>query len=30
MEALHRNKTWDLVDLPDGQKDIGNKWIYKI
>lgn len=30
MEALHRNKTWDLVVLPEGRKAIGNKWIYKI
>ena len=30
MEALHRNKTWELVTLPEGRKAIGNKWVYKI
>ncbi|KAJ0539688.1 putative RNA-directed DNA polymerase [Helianthus annuus] len=27
MEALLRNKTWDVVDLPVGRKPIGCKWI---
>ncbi|KAL3834104.1 hypothetical protein ACJIZ3_008840 [Penstemon smallii] len=30
IEALHKNKTWDLVPLPQGRKSIGNKWVYKI
>ncbi|XP_076894024.1 uncharacterized protein LOC143546196 [Bidens hawaiensis] len=30
MEALHRNNTWTLVDLPEGRKPIGCKWVYKI
>ncbi|KAF2294147.1 hypothetical protein GH714_007901 [Hevea brasiliensis] len=30
MEALHGNKTWELVPLPQGRKAIGNKWVYKI
>lgn len=30
MEALHKNKTWDLVVIPEVQKAIGNKWVYKI
>ncbi|KAJ0808240.1 putative RNA-directed DNA polymerase [Helianthus annuus] len=30
MEALLRNNTWEVVDLPKGRKPIGCKWIYKI
>lgn len=30
IEALHKNKTWELVPLPPGRKAIGNKWVYKI
>ncbi|KZV57799.1 hypothetical protein F511_22286 [Dorcoceras hygrometricum] len=30
LEALDRNKTWDLVTLPRGRKAIGNIWVYKI
>ncbi|KAJ0675133.1 putative RNA-directed DNA polymerase [Helianthus annuus] len=30
MEALYRNGTWVLVDLPKDRKAIGCKWIYKI
>ncbi|KAJ0590617.1 putative RNA-directed DNA polymerase [Helianthus annuus] len=30
MEALNRNNTWELVDLPIGRKPIGCKWVYKI
>lgn len=30
IEALHKNKTWDLVQLPQRRKAIGNKWVYKI
>ncbi|KAJ0837837.1 putative RNA-directed DNA polymerase [Helianthus annuus] len=30
MEALNRNNTWTLVDLPEGRKPIGCKWVYKI
>ncbi|GKC02397.1 ribonuclease H-like domain-containing protein [Tanacetum coccineum] len=29
MNALLRNDTWELVDLPEGRKAIGSKWIYK-
>nr|GEU46134.1 ribonuclease H-like domain-containing protein [Tanacetum cinerariifolium] len=29
MNALHRNGTWDIVELHD-RKAIGSKWIYKI
>nr|GEU99413.1 ribonuclease H-like domain-containing protein [Tanacetum cinerariifolium] len=30
MNALLRNGTWDVVELPKDRNDIGSKWIYKI
>eukprot|EP00253_Pinus_taeda_P004661 PITA_04661 len=27
--AIERNKTWDLVELPKGKEFIGVKWVYK-
>ncbi|GJY89529.1 retrovirus-related pol polyprotein from transposon TNT 1-94 [Tanacetum coccineum] len=30
IDALYKNKTWELVPLPGGRKPIGNKWVYKI
>ena len=30
MAALDDNETWDLVQLPQGKKPIGCKWVYKI
>ncbi|GJX72276.1 ribonuclease H-like domain-containing protein [Tanacetum coccineum] len=30
IEALTRNNTWTLTDLPHGRKAIANKWLYKI
>nr|GEW63747.1 RNA-directed DNA polymerase, eukaryota [Tanacetum cinerariifolium] len=30
MNALLRNKTWDIVDLPKDRKTLGSKWIFKI
>lgn len=30
LDSIVRNKTWELVDKPDGVKPIGLKWIYKI
>ena len=27
--AIERNQTWELVDLPEGKKVIGLKWVYK-
>ncbi|GJZ17073.1 ribonuclease H-like domain-containing protein [Tanacetum coccineum] len=29
MDALYRNNTWELSDLPAGRKVIGSKWVYK-
>ncbi|GJT55532.1 ribonuclease H-like domain-containing protein [Tanacetum coccineum] len=30
MEALNRNGTWIIVDLPVRRKPIGGKWVYKV
>ncbi|GKD23982.1 ribonuclease H-like domain-containing protein, partial [Tanacetum coccineum] len=30
MDALLSNGTWEMVELPEGRKAIGSKWIYKI
>ncbi|GJR08028.1 ribonuclease H-like domain-containing protein [Tanacetum coccineum] len=30
MDALLRNGSWEIVELPEGRKAIGSKWIYKI
>ena len=29
MEAIDRNDTWELMELPKGGKQVGVKWIYK-
>ena len=29
MESMHSNSIWELVDLPEGFRPIGCKWIYK-
>ena len=29
IEAIERNNTWDLVDLPADKNVIGVKWVYK-
>ena len=30
LRSLSDNETWELVDLPEGKKAIGSKWVYKI
>ena len=30
LDALHKIRTWDLVDIPSGKTAIGCKWVYKI
>ncbi|KAJ0472560.1 putative RNA-directed DNA polymerase [Helianthus annuus] len=30
MDALFRNNTWILADLPQGRKPIGCKWVYRV
>src|SRR3954465_2965344 len=27
--SMYENEVWTLVDLPDGQKAVENKWIFK-
>eukprot|EP00253_Pinus_taeda_P008688 PITA_08688 len=29
MTSLHKNGAWDLVELLDGRKPIGKKWVFK-
>ncbi|XP_058746951.1 uncharacterized mitochondrial protein AtMg00820-like [Vicia villosa] len=29
LEVLHKNKTWNIVDLPPHVKPIGSRWVYK-
>lgn len=29
IDAIERNKTWELTNLPEGHKAIGVKWVYK-
>ena len=28
MKALENNKTWDIVQLPEGKKLAGYKWVF--
>ena len=30
MDALNKNKTWDLVPLPQGKKDVGCRWVFTL
>lgn len=30
IDAIEKNNTWRLVDLPPGHKPIGLKWVYKL
>ena len=30
IQALERNETWTLQDLPPGKKLIGCKWVYRV
>ena len=29
IEAIEKNQTWQLVNLPEGKDEIGVKWVYK-
>ena len=30
MDALQKNETWELVDLPSGKKPMGYKWVFAV
>ncbi|MGV7343118.1 hypothetical protein PJI17_30930, partial [Mycobacterium kansasii] len=30
MDSLKSNRTWELVTLPKGKKDLHNKWVYRL
>lgn len=30
LEALQKNDTWDIVELPKNKRPIGCKWVYKM
>jgi hypothetical protein len=30
LKSMSSNKVWDLVEIPDGVKPIGCKWVYKV
>ncbi|EXB97318.1 C2 domain-containing protein [Morus notabilis] len=30
MDALEKNKTWDLVEMPQGKKLVGCKWVFPV
>ncbi|MCO5591563.1 hypothetical protein L7F22_045550 [Adiantum nelumboides] len=30
IDSIHKNHTWDLMDLPTGKKPIGTKWVFKV
>ena len=30
MQALGKNETWDIVELPKGKKTVGCKWVFTI
>ncbi|XP_019251379.1 PREDICTED: uncharacterized protein LOC109230324 [Nicotiana attenuata] len=30
VNALEDNKTWEIVNLPEGKNTVGSKWVYKI
>ena len=30
IDTLHKNDTWELVDLPAGHKAIKSKWVFKL
>ena len=29
IKAIHRNNTWEVIELPKGSQPIGVKWVFK-
>jgi hypothetical protein len=29
LQSIEENKTWELVDLPEGKRALGTKWVFK-
>ena len=30
IDSLHQHNAWDLVELPQGHKSVGSKWVFKV
>ena len=30
IDSLHQHNAWDLVELPEGYKPVGSKWVFKV
>ena len=30
IDSLHQHNVWDLVELPEGRKPVGSKWVFKV
>ena len=30
IDSLHSNRVWELVELPEGRKPVGSKWVFKV
>ena len=29
LKSMDQNKVWELVELPEGYKEVGCKWVFK-
>ncbi len=30
IDSLHDNNVWELVQLPEGRRPVGSKWVFKV